>query len=318
MSVTLSILLAGAALLLVMAALALLPSRAERDLRRRAMGLGLAGGDDAAIGSRQSLRALTAEERPFFQRALMTLGQNPDVPDKYRTPPLILIFITGAAVVGTWWAVGDNFGRLGGFLISVLVGALVLRFLFTRERTRYANLLLAQIPDAIGLVLRAVRTGLPVVEALRSIASEVPSPTADEFGRVSQEVGIGIPVEDALWALYQRSELKEYAFLAVTVGLQAQAGGNLTETLANLADLVRKRVAMVSKVKAITAEARTSALILIGLPFVVAVILTVLNPEYVGDLFTHSKAGTLQAMFVVLMTLGIVTINTLISRATRD
>ncbi|WP_237213591.1 type II secretion system F family protein [Falsiroseomonas oryziterrae] len=318
MSVTLSILLAGAALLLVMAALALLPSRAERDLRRRAMGLGLAGGEQLEGGARQSLRALTAEERPFHQRALMALGQNPEVPDKYRTPPLILILITGSAMAGTWWAIGDNFGQLGGFLVTVLVGAVVLRFLFTRERTRYASLLLAQIPDAIGLVLRAVRTGLPVVEALRSIASEVPSPTAEEFGRVSQEVGIGIPVEDALWALYQRSELKEYAFLAVTVGLQAQAGGNLTETLANLADLVRKRVAMVSKVKAITAEARTSALILIGLPFVVAVILTVLNPEYVGDLFTHPKAGTLQAMFVVFMTLGIVTINTLIARATRD
>lgn len=318
MNATLSILLAGAALLLVMAALALLPSRAERDLRRRAAGLGLAGAEELAGGTRQSLRALTLEERPFFQRALMTLGQNPDVPEKYRTPPLILIAITGAAMAGTWWALGDNFGRLGAFLITVLVGAVVLRFLFTRERTRYANLLLAQIPDAIGLVLRAVRTGLPVVEALRSISTEVPSPTADEFSRVSQEVGIGIPVEDALWALYQRSELKEYAFLAVTVGLQAQAGGNLTETLANLADLVRKRVAMVSKVRAITAEARTSALILIGLPFVVAVILTVLNPEYVGDLFTHPKAGTLQAMFVVLMTVGIVSINTLISRATRD
>jgi len=104
----------------------------------------------------------------------------------------------------------------------------------------------------------------------------------------------------------------------VTVGLQAQAGGNLTETLANLADLVRKRVAMVSKVKAITAEARASALILIALPFVVAVILMLLQPDYIGELFTNPRAGGMQATFVTLLTLGIVTINTMISRATRD
>jgi tight adherence protein B len=200
----------------------------------------------------------------------------------------------------------------------VVAGTGALMFMFRREKGKYQNLLLAQIPDSIYLVLRAVRTGLPVVEALRTISTELPAPINGEFARVSQEVAIGVPIEDGLWNLHDRSQLQEFAFLAVTVGLQSQAGGNLTETLANLADLVRKRVAMVSKVKAITAEARTSAAILIGLPFIVALLLMILQPDYVSDLFTHRSAGTLQAMFVIFMTLGISIINWLIAQATKD
>ena len=318
MNITLPILLAGAALLLVLAALALIPSKAEREMRKRARALGIGGAEEITGWSRQSLRATTAAERPLHQRALMLLGQNPDVPDAYRTPPLVLALIAAVAGGGALWANGDRFGQLGGLALAVLAGLAALRFLFRREANRYAALHLAQFPDAISLVLRAVRTGLPVVEAIRSISQELPAPTAGEFAKVSQEVGIGTPIDDALWHLYERSNIREYAFLAVTVGLQAQAGGNLTETLANLADLVRKRVAMVSKVKAITAEARASALILIALPFVVAVILMLLQPDYIGELFTNPRAGGMQATFVTLLTLGIVTINTMISRATRD
>lgn len=315
--ITLPILLGAASLMLVLAAVALLPSRQERDIRKRAAQLGI-GIEDAPVRVRQSLRQLTTEERPIWQKALMALGQNPEIPEAYRTAPLLLVLVSaGAAAVGMW-AVGERFGRPGAPLGAALAGVGALMFMFRREKNNYATLLLQQLPDAIALVLRAVRTGLPVVEAIRSIGSELPAPTGGEFDRVSQEVAIGVPIEDGIWNLYERTGIQEYAFLAVTVGLQAQAGGNLTETLANLADLVRKRVAMVSKVKAITAEARTSAAILIGLPFVVMLILMVLQPDYVGDLFTHRKAGSLQALFVILMSLGIITINTLISRATKD
>ncbi|MGG5817319.1 type II secretion system F family protein [Falsiroseomonas sp. HW251] len=315
--ITLPLLVGAAAVMLVLAALALIPSRAERDIRKRAAQLGI-GIEDVPIRARQSLRQLTSEERPIWQKALVALGQNPEIPEAYRTAPLLLVLIVaGAAGVGMW-AVGERFGRPGAPLGAVIAGTGALMFMFRREKNNYNALLLQQLPDAISLVLRAVRTGLPVTEAIRSIGTELPAPTGGEFDRVSQEVAIGVPIDDSIWNLYERTLIQEYAFLAVTVGLQAQAGGNLTETLANLADLVRKRVAMVVKVKAITAEARTSAAILIGLPFVVSLLLMVLQPDYVGELFTHPKAGGLQALFVILMTCGILTINTLIARATRD
>jgi len=318
MTITLPVLLAVASVMLVLAALALIPSRSERDMKKRVQQLGLTGIEELSGRQRQSLRLLTAEERPLYERALMALGRNPDIPDAYRTPPLILVLVVGVAAGFAFWAGGDRFGRAGAPIVAILSGTGVLMLMFRREYNRYAALLLAQIPDGISLVLRAVRTGLPVVEAIRSISQELPTPISSEFARVSQEVAIGVAIEDSLWALYERTKLQEFAFLAVTVGLQAQAGGNLTETLANLADLVRKRVAMVSKIKAITAEARTSAAILIGLPFVVMLLLMIIQPDYVADLFTHRSAGSLQALFVILMTMGIGTINMLISRATRD
>ena len=318
MTITLPLLLAAASIMLVLAALALIPSRAERDMKKRVQQLGLTGVEELSGRKRQNLRLLTADERPLYERALMAIGRNPDIPDAYRTPPLILVICVAAAGGFAFWAGGDRFGRAGAPIVAILSGLGMLRLLFRREYNKYTALLLAQIPDGISLVLRAVRTGLPVVEAIRSIALELPAPINGEVARVSQEVSSGVPIEESLWALYERTKLQEFAFLAVTVGLQAQAGGNLTETLANLADLVRKRVAMVSKVKAITAEARTSAAILIGLPFVVSLILMVLQPDYVGELFTHPKAGGLQALFVILMTCGILSINTLIARATRD
>jgi tight adherence protein B len=311
-------LLAGASVLLVLAALALIPSRAERDIRKRAVQLGITGADEITGRPRQSLRQLTSEERPLWERAFMALGRNPEIPEAYRTPPLVLILVVAVAAGVMFWASETRFGSAGAPIMAVVAGTGALMFMFRREKGKYQNLLLAQIPDSISLVLRAVRTGLPVVEALRTISTELPAPINGEFARVSQEVAIGVPIEDGLWNLHDRSELQEFAFLAVTVGLQSQAGGNLTETLANLADLVRKRVAMVSKVKAITAEARTSAAILIGLPFVVALLLMILQPDYVSDLFTHRSAGTLQAMFVIFMTLGISIINWLIAQATKD
>jgi tight adherence protein B len=318
MTVSLPMLLAGASVLLVLAALALIPSRAERDLKKRAVQLGITGIEDITGRPRQSLRQLTAEERPLWQRALMALGRNPDIPEAYRTPPLVLILVVALAAGVMLWASETRFGAAGAPIMAAVAGVGALMFMFRREKGKYQNLLMAQIPDSISLVLRAVRTGLPVVEALRTISTELPAPINGEFARVSQEVAIGVPIEDGLWNLHDRSGLQEFAFLAVTVGLQAQAGGNLTETLANLADLVRKRVAMVSKVKAITAEARTSAAILIGLPFVVGLLLMILQPDYVSDLFTHPSSGTLQAMFVIMMTLGISIINWLIAQATKD
>lgn len=317
MSITLPLLLGGAALLLVLSALALMPAKGEKDLRKRAQQLGM--GEEEVTGRvRQGLRMLTLEERPLYQRALIAIGQNPEIPEAFRTAPLILILLSCAAGAVAFWAIGDRVGRPGAFVVAIVAAVGALALMFRREYNRYCALLLSQIPDSISLVLRAVRTGLPVVEAIRSIAQELPAPINGEFARVSQQVAIGVPIEDGLWALYLRTKLQEFAFLAVTVGLQSQAGGNLTETLSNLADLVRKRVAMVSKVKAITAEARASAAILIGLPFVVMLLLMVVQPDYVSDLFTHPRSGGLQVGFVVLMTMGIATINTLISRAIKD
>jgi tight adherence protein B len=167
---------------------------------------------------------------------------------------------------------------------------LVARFIFGWERARYQKALLEQVPDVMALICRAVAAGIPLGEALRSVAHDAPAPSREEFARVVSEVAIGQPLEGALWKLHERVGLPEYAFFAVTIGLQAQTGGSLVETLQNLQDIVRKRVALSKRGKALAAEARMSAMILGILPFVCGVVMSLIMPGYL-DYFIYTPGG---------------------------
>jgi tight adherence protein B len=131
-------------------------------------------------------------------------------------------------------------------------------------------------------------------------------------------MAIGRPVEAALIRLHERTGLTEYAFLAVTLGLQSQTGGSLAETLDNLADTVRKRVAMAKRAKALAAEARMQAGMLVVLPFIAAFAMSMIQPFYLAA-FTENPTGQRMAMVgLFLMLLGLLTIRWLIRQAGRD
>jgi tight adherence protein B len=167
-------------------------------------------------------------------------------------------------------------------------------------------------------MVRAIRAGLPLAEALRGISREMSSPTKDEFARVVGDMAIGRPVDAALIKLHERTGLSEYAFLAVTLGLQSQTGGSLAETLDNLADIVRKRVAMAKRAKALAAEARMQAGLLVVLPFIAALAMSIIQPFYIAA-FTENPTGQRMAMIgLTLMLFGLLTIRWLIRQAGRD
>ena len=179
-------------------------------------------------------------------------------------------------------------------------------------------LLFRQIPEVMALVLRAVRAGLPVAEALRSVGREMPSPTREEFARISGEALLGVPLETAVSHLYARTQIREYAFFAVTLGLTRQTGGNLAETLDLLADTVRRRVAMAGKARALASEARASAGILAALPFVVGLVITAINPGYMNEIFTDPRGNKLIVALAVLLACGLLTIRWIIKRSSQD
>ena len=185
-------------------------------------------------------------------------------------------------------------------LVAVPIeGLLVARFIFGWERARFQKALLEQIPDVMALICRAVAAGIPFGEAMRSVSREAADPSREEFVRVVNEVAIGQSLEDALWKLYERVGLPEYAFFAVTIGLQAQTGGSLVETLQNLQDIVRKRVALSKRGKALAAEARMSAIILGSLPFVMGVILV-----FIGRASSISSSTPRPAIICCSLPLG--------------
>jgi tight adherence protein B len=240
---------------------------------------------------------------------------NPEIPQQNIIAWKLVFAVAVAAAL-----VGFIYGRafLGAPLAALIVPAeavLVARVIFGWERGRYQKVLLEQVPEVMAQICRAVGAGIPLSEALRSVAREVAAPSRDEFVRVINEVTIGQSLEHALWKLHARVGLPEYAFFAVTIGLQTQTGGSLIETLQNLQDIVRKRVALSKRGKALAAEARFSALILGALPFVMALILALIRPGFVEFFLSAPSGKRLLLIAAGLMATGILVMRQLIRRS---
>ena len=209
-------------------------------------------------------------------RVLRLVRFNTEIPQTMHWA--IVLVIAGAAGVFAGWMVTDWAGSALGALIGLGSTILAARALFGWQHNRYASSVFLQMPDALGLIVRAIRAGLPMAEALRGVAREMPSPTREEFSRIVGDMAIGRQVDAALMRLHERTGLTEYAFLAVTLGLQAQTGGSLAETLDNLSDMVRKRVAMTKRAKAMAGEAKAQAGMLLILPFIAAAAMSFIHP----------------------------------------
>jgi tight adherence protein B len=169
---------------------------------------------------------------------------------------------------------------------------------------RHVAKLFRQFPDALAMIVRAVRVGLPIAEALRVAARENPEPTAREFTALVAQTAIGVPLGDALREMAERNNLPEYRFFATALSLQSQTGGGLTETLENLADTIRKRVAAKLRGHALASEARMSSYILGALPLVTGALLGVANPGYMSVLFTDPSGQNLLLLACVLLVVG--------------
>ena len=163
----------------------------------------------------------------------------------------------------------------------------------------------ALFPDAIDLIVRGLRSGLPVTESISAVGQEMPDPVGGEFRRIAESVKLGRTLEDALWGTAKRLDTPDFKFFIISLSVQRETGGNLAETLANLSDILRRRRQMRLKIKAMSSEARASAYILGSLPFVVFAIIYVLNQGYVLDLFTDPRGRIMLGFGLVMMTIGI-------------
>ncbi len=152
-----------------------------------------------------------------------------------------------------------------------------------KKRGRKFNLL---FPEAVDLIVRALRAGLPVQEAIGNVARDIKEPVGSIFRRVQQEVQLGTQIEAALWRVAKTVQTDEFNFLIVAMSIQRDTGGNLAETLANLSALLRARQQLRLKIRAFTSEARTTMIIMAGLPFLVGGGLFLMSPNYIGTLFT--------------------------------
>ncbi len=183
--------------------------------------------------------------------------------------------------------------KSGAFLLSlgvgVLVGAGLPHFVVNTLVKKRVTQFNAKFADAIELLVRGLRSGLPVTETLQVVAQEVDGPVGVEFKGVVDRIKVGRTMEEALQVTADRLNIPEFNFFCITLAIQRETGGNLAETLSNLADVLRKRSQMKLKIKAMSSESKASAMIVGALPFIVAGLISWINPDYMADFFTDER-----------------------------
>ncbi|WP_296674986.1 type II secretion system F family protein [Novosphingobium sp.] len=179
-------------------------------------------------------------------------------------------------------------------------------------KKRYVNFT-TKFPDAIELLVRGLRSGLPVTETLGVIASEVPGPVGEEFKSISERIKIGKTMEDALQDTADRLNMPEFSFFCITLAIQRETGGNLAETLSNLSDVLRKRGQMKLKIKAMSSESKASAYIVGSLPFIVFGLIWFVNPSYIGGFFSDERLIAVGLGGLTWMSLGVFIMSKMVS-----
>lgn len=189
-----------------------------------------------------------------------------------------------------------------------LVAAIAVRTMYLFIIARFKQRFLAVFPDTLDLIIRAVRAGIPAVQAICTAGVESEEPVRSTFRTMGDALLVGADVKEVLEQAAQRLQLADFSFFAVCLVLQRETGGNLAETLENLAGIVRSRRDIRAKTKALTAEGRISSKIISGVPFFIMGFLYVVNRPYISLLFTTRAGHKMLTLAAVLLTIGLVSI----------
>lgn len=302
---------AGLVLAVVMPSL---QARARRN-RRMAAALGSGRGDvaDTASGGKSSTRRKAIEKtlkeieerqsarfenrrRPGLEQRLREAGLEWS-PRGYR---LVQVVVAACAFVASLPLGALLAGGIAGGAGLILPKAYV-AFLRRRRLATFA----AGFPDVVDLIVRGVRAGRPLVDCLAIVASDTDEPIRGEFRQVVEDQSVGMPLQEAVDRLAQRVPLQEVGFLAIVVAIQSRAGGSLTEALGNLATVLRSRRQLQAKVKAMSAEAKTSAGIIGSLPVIVAGLVQLTSPDYLAVLYQTQIGNIVIVASALWMGIGI-------------
>ncbi|MEP1229566.1 MAG: type II secretion system F family protein [Litorimonas sp.] len=182
-----------------------------------------------------------------------------------------------------------NFKPIASLGLAVVVGFGIPRFILNFSIGRRQKKFTGGFADAMDIIVRGVRTGLPLGDCLKIIAHESPAPLGTEFRRVVEGESLGIPIDVCLEQLYERMPIAEVNFFSTVLNIQKTTGGNLGESLSNLSAVLRGRKLLREKIKSLSSEAKMSAIIIGSLPIVVMILITILSPDYMKELYTTER-----------------------------
>lgn len=233
---------------------------------------------------------------------------NWNVSDKSFT---VITLGVGAALGLGIFAITKNPMASGG--AAFIVGFGLPRWFLNSVIARRQKKFIENFADAMDIIVRGVRTGLPLGDCLKIIAHESPEPVRGEFLKVIEAEGVGVPIEICLERMYERIPVSEVNFFSTVLNIQRTTGGNLGESLANLSNVLRGRKLLREKIKALSAEAKMSAIIIGALPLIVMVLVTIASPDYMTELYT-TKTGHRNLMIgAAMMVMGILTMRKMIN-----
>jgi tight adherence protein B len=247
---------------------------------------------------------------------------------KQRNPPLTVRieqaglswsknqFMIGSGVVGVlvFVIVFAGGGGLPAAAVGAFAGALGLpRWLLAYLKKRRHDKFLLHFPDAVDIIVRGIKAGLPLLDSMRVIVADAPEPIKSEFRAIIDTQAIGLPLGEACGKLYERIPLPEANFFGIVVAIQQKSGGNLSEALGNLSRVLRDRKKMKAKIKAMSMEAKASAGIIGSLPILVMGIVYITSPDYIELLWTTSTGRMLLAGSAVWMAVGIFSMKKMIN-----
>jgi len=187
-----------------------------------------------------------------------------------------------------------------GFAAGLGVPRWLLSFLKKRRETKF----LMAFPDAVDVVVRGLKAGLPLLDCFRIISNDAPEPVKSEFRTIIETQTVGIPLGDACAKLFERIPLAECNFFGIVIGIQQKAGGNLSEALGNLSRVLRDRKKMKGKIQAMSMEAKASAVIIGALPIAVMILVYVTSPSYIELLWTHPMGRMMLVACAAWMLIG--------------
>lgn len=225
-------------------------------------------------------------------------------------------FLIGSAVAGL--LVAGLMLLWSGSLIVTLGGAVVgglglpnwlLKFKARRRIARFVDI----FPQAIDIIVRGIRAGLPLGDCLRVIVTEVDEPVKSEFRRIIEAQSIGLPLGEAVDRIAERVPIAETSFFSIVISIQQKAGGNLSEALSNLSRVLRDRRKMRAKVKAVSSEAKASAMIIGAMPFAVGFLIWLTSPQYMSLLWSTSTGQMMMLVGGVWMGIGVMIMKKMIS-----
>ncbi len=205
-----------------------------------------------------------------------------------------------AIIAAGLFALFSPFPKIIGLFLGITAGLGIPHMYISRRIAKKSLRFVKIFPDAIELIVRGLKSGLPVQESFRVIAQEVDEPIAGEFARIAQNIKLGMSMEKALQDEAKRLKLLEFDFFVTSLNLQRETGGNLAEILTNLSSAIRARLMLKLKIRAITSEARASSYIVGALPFFVIAALMYTNPEYLNPMLDMRK-GNIAALIAAGM-----------------